>query len=306
MAEQHFSQPRPSVKVPAPDSTVPLDRRETDALIARALDEDLRYGPDATSVATVSESARSTAKIVSRKAGVIAGVDIPAWTLAQVSELTGTPGDFTVETIADGTRVQPGQVVATITAPTRTLLTAERTFLNLITHASGIATATSQWVDAVLGTGARVRDSRKTLPGMRNLQKYAVSVGGGVNHRYGLGDQAMIKDNHVVAAGGVVEALRAVRANYPGLWCEVEVDTLEQLDSILAEHPDQVLLDNFELWQTQIAVQRRDQLSPQTTLESSGGLTLDQARNYATCGVDYLAVGGLTHTVTALDLGLDF
>ncbi|WP_018024689.1 carboxylating nicotinate-nucleotide diphosphorylase [Corynebacterium ulceribovis] len=296
------SNPTNPAKVPAPDSTVPLDRAETDALIRAALDEDLRYGPDATSVATVDESARSVAKIVARKPGVIAGADIPAWTLAQLTD----PENFTVESVADGTRVQPGHVVATISAPTRTLLTAERTFLNLITHASGIATATSHWVDAVLGTGARIRDSRKTLPGMRNLQKFAVSVGGGVNHRYGLGDQAMIKDNHVIAAGGVVEALRKVRAAYPDLWCEVEVDTLEQLDAILAERPDQVLLDNFELWQTQIAVQRRDQLSPRTTLESSGGLTLDVARNYATCGVDYLAVGGLTHTVTALDLGLDF
>ena len=200
----------------------------------------------------------------------------------------------------------PGDVVLEVEALTRPILTAERTMLNLLCHLSGIATATAAWVDAVAGTRCVVRDSRKTLPGLRLLQKYAVRAGGGENHRLGLGDAALIKDNHVVAAGSVVAALRAVRDAAPDLPCEVEVDTLEQLDEVLAEGADLVLLDNFPLWQTQMAVQRRDRIAPATRLESSGGLSLEQAADYAATGVDYLAVGALTHSVTVLDLGLDF
>jgi nicotinate-nucleotide pyrophosphorylase (carboxylating) len=160
----------------------------------------------------------------------------------------------------------------------------------------------------VEGTNAKIRDTRKTLPGLRVLQKYAVRVGGGVNHRMGLGDAALIKDNHVAAAGGVLEALRAVRAAAPDLPCEVEVDSLEQLDAVLGENLGErplVLLDNFPVWQTQIAVQRRDSRSPDTLLESSGGLSLDTAAEYAGTGVDFLAVGALTHSVRVLDVGLD-
>jgi nicotinate-nucleotide pyrophosphorylase (carboxylating) len=185
------------------------------------------------------------------------------------------------------------------------LLTAERTLLNLVCHLSGIATATAAWVDAVHGTNAKIRDTRKTLPGLRALQKYAVRVGGGVNHRLGLGDAALIKDNHVAAAGSVVAALRAVRAAAPDLPCEVEVDSLEQLDEVLEEAAELVLLDNFPVWQTQIAVQRRDARAPATKLESSGGLSLETAADYAGTGVDYLAVGALTHSVRVLDIGLD-
>ncbi len=177
--------------------------------------------------------------------------------------------------------------------------------LNLVCHLSGIATTTSHWVDAVAGTETKIRDSRKTLPGMRALQKYAVRVGGGVNHRMGLGDEALIKDNHVAAAGSVVAALRAVRTHAPDIACEVEVDSLEQFDEVLAEDVELILLDNFPLWQTQIAVQRRNTHAPETRLESSGGLTLEVAADYARTGVDYLAVGALTHSVTVLDLGLD-
>lgn len=190
-------------------------------------------------------------------------------------------------------------------APTRALLTAERTALNLICHLSGIATTTAHWVDRLDGTAAQVRDSRKTLPGLRSLQKYAVRAGGGVNHRLGLGDAALIKDNHVAAAGSVTAALNAVRAAAPDIPVEVEVDSLAQLDEVLELTPQLVLLDNFEPWATQMAVQRRDTRSPETKLESSGGLTLDVARDYARTGVDYIAVGGLTHSVTVLDLGLD-
>jgi nicotinate-nucleotide pyrophosphorylase (carboxylating) len=177
--------------------------------------------------------------------------------------------------------------------------------LNLVCHLSGIATATARWVDAVEGTGAKIRDTRKTLPGLRALQKYAVRVGGGVNHRMGLGDAALIKDNHVAAAGSVTAALHAVRAAAPDLPCEVEVDTLEQLDEVLGEDVQLILLDNFPVWQTQTAVQRRDSRAPGVLLESSGGLSLDTAAEYAGTGVDYLAVGALTHSVRVLDVGLD-
>ena len=275
---------------------------EARATISRALDEDLRYGPDVTSLATVDADATTTASMVTREAGVIAGVDIA---LLVLDEVLGVDGYDVVERIEDGTRLESGGVLLTVRARTQGLLTAERTMLNLVCHLSGIATATAHWVDAVEGTHATIRDTRKTLPGLRLLQKYAVRVGGGVNHRMGLGDAALIKDNHVAAAGGVLAALRAVRDSAPGLPCEVEVDSLEQLDDILGEGVELVLLDNFPVWQTQIAVQRRDARAPDTKLESSGGLSLDSAAEYAGTGVDFLAVGALTHSVRVLDVGLD-
>ncbi|WP_330231916.1 carboxylating nicotinate-nucleotide diphosphorylase [Nocardia sp. NBC_00508] len=279
-----------------------LDHDEVLRIIRAALDEDLRYGPDVTTTATVPADAVVKASVVSRQPGTIAGLDAG---LLVLDEVIGA-GEYEVtDRLADGTRVTPGQSVLTVVAPSRGLLTAERTMLNLVCHLSGIATATADWVDAVAGTRCRIRDSRKTLPGLRALQKYAVCVGGGVNHRMGLGDAALIKDNHVVAAGSVVEALRAVRAAAPGIPCEVEVDSLDQLDAVLAENVELVLLDNFPLWQTQAAVQRRNATAPQTKLESSGGLSLDVAADYARTGVDYLAVGALTHSVRVLDLGLD-
>lgn len=279
-----------------------LDRDEIRTLIRVALDEDLRYGPDVTSAATVPVGAVATATVASRSAGVVAGIDVG---LLVLDEVIGTGAYEVLGRVDDGAAVTPGTAVLTVSAPTRDLLTAERTMLNLLCHLSGIATATAHWVDAVSGTDCRIRDSRKTLPGLRSLQKYAVRMGGGVNHRMGLGDAALIKDNHVAAAGSVVAALRAVRDLAPGVECEVEVDSLDQLDEVLAEGVDLVLLDNFPLWQTQAAVQRRNTRSPQTKLESSGGLTLDVAAEYAATGVDYLAVGALTHSVAVLDLGLD-
>ncbi|UGT60777.1 carboxylating nicotinate-nucleotide diphosphorylase [Nocardia asteroides] len=279
-----------------------LDRDDLLALVRTALHEDLRYGPDVTTTATVPADATVKARVVSRQPGTVAGLDVG---LLVLDEVLGADGYEVTARLADGARVAPGDAALELVAPTRALLTAERTLLNLLCHLSGIATATAAWVDAVDGTGCRIRDSRKTLPGLRALQKYAVRVGGGVNHRMGLGDAALIKDNHVAAAGSVVAALRAVRAAAPGLPCEVEVDSLEQLDAVLAEHPELVLLDNFPLWQTQAAVQRRNAVAPGTELESSGGLTIDVAADYARTGVDYLAVGALTHSVTVLDLGLD-
>lgn len=286
-------------------STPALDFVVTDevrALIRTALDEDLRYGPDVTTASTVPAGAETDAAIVSRADGVIAGVPV---VLAVFDEVIGPDAYTLTSSVPDGTRVARGDVVLAVHAPTAALLTAERTALNLICHLSGIATATAEWVDAVSDHGARIRDSRKTLPGMRYLQKCAVRAGGGVNHRMGLGDAALIKDNHVVAAGSVSAALAAVRAAAPHLPVEVEVDSLAQLDEVLPLRPQLVLLDNFEPWETQMAVQRRDARSPETKLESSGGLTLDVAADYARTGVDYLAVGALTHSVRVLDLGLD-
>jgi nicotinate-nucleotide pyrophosphorylase (carboxylating) len=270
--------------------------------IRRALQEDLRYGPDITTLATVPAGALATASMVPREPGVIAGVDVATLVF---DEVLGADGYRVLDRVEDGARLGPGESLLTVQAETRGLLTAERTALNLICHLSGIATTTAAWVDAVHGTKAKVRDTRKTLPGLRVLQKYAVRVGGGVNHRLGLGDAALIKDNHVAAAGSVVEALRAVRDAAPGLPCEVEVDSLEQLDEVLGEKPELILLDNFPVWQTQTAVQRRDARAPAVLLESSGGLSLENAATYAATGVDYLAVGALTHSVRALDIGLD-
>jgi nicotinate-nucleotide pyrophosphorylase (carboxylating) len=275
---------------------------EARATISRALDEDLRYGPDVTTLATVPDGATTIASLITREPGVIAGVDVA---LLVLDEVLGADGYRVLDRVEDGARLQPGASALTVEAQMLGLLTAERTLLNLVCHLSGIATATAAWVDAVDGTKAQIRDTRKTLPGLRALQKYAVRVGGGVNHRLGLGDAALIKDNHVAAAGSVVAALRAVRAAAPDLPCEVEVDSLEQLDEILDEKAELVLLDNFPVWQTQIAVQRRDARAPATKLESSGGLSLETAADHAGTGVDYLAVGALTHSARALDVGLD-
>ena len=275
---------------------------EARAVIGRALDEDLRYGPDITTQATVPADATTTAALVAREPGVIAGCDVA---LLVLDEVLGMGGYRVLDRLADGDSVESGAAVLRVEAHTQGLLTAERTLLNLVCHLSGIATATRQWVDAVAGTRAVVRDTRKTLPGLRALQKYAVRVGGGQNHRMGLGDATLIKDNHVAAAGSVVAALNAVKSAAPDLPCEVEVDSLEQLDEVLAERVELVLLDNFPVWQAQIAVQRRDTHAPGVKLESSGGLSLENAHAYATTGVDYLAVGALTHSVRVLDIGLD-
>ena len=278
------------------------ERAEALITIRRGLDEDLRYGPDITTIATVPENLSTTAALVAREPGGAAGVDIG---LLVLDEVLGTGGYRILDRVDDGTRLGRGESLLRLEADTRGLLTAERTMLNLVSHLCGIATATAAWVDAVDGTSAQIRDTRKTLPGLRALQKYAVRVGGGVNHRMGLGDAALIKDNHVAAAGSVVAALRAVRAVAPDLPCEVEVDTLEQFDDVLGEDVELILLDNFPVWQTQIAVQRRDTRAPAVLLESSGGLSLDTAAQYAGTGVDYLAVGALTHSVRVLDIGLD-
>ncbi|WP_018684521.1 carboxylating nicotinate-nucleotide diphosphorylase [Actinokineospora enzanensis] len=275
-----------------------FDDAELDRIIAVALEEDLRYGPDATTEATVPADAVAVAELTPRKAGVLAGVPVAARVFRTVA-----PGLTIESTVEDGSPAVVGEPALVVRGDTRALLTAERTALNFLCHLSGIATATAAWATAIEGTGTAVRDSRKTLPGLRFLAKYAVRCGGGVNHRMGLGDAVLIKDNHVVAAGSVANALAAARAHAPRLPCEVEVDTLDQLDEALAADAELVLLDNFSVAECAEAVRRASGTTAK--LEASGGLTLDVARAYAETGVDYLAVGGLTHSSPALDLGMD-
>jgi nicotinate-nucleotide pyrophosphorylase (carboxylating) len=277
-----------------------IDQEDLRRVVRTALEEDLRYGPDATTAATVPSDAVATATISPRAFGTVAG--LPA-VRAVFDEVIGSYE--VLSTMDDGTKVRPGDDVLVVRAPVRALLTAERTALNLLCHLSGVATATAAWVDAVAGTDVRIRDSRKTLPGLRLLEKYAVRQGGGVNHRLGLGDAVLIKDNHVAAAGSVTAALRAARAQAPELPCEVEVDTLDQLEEALAEKAELVLLDNFIPERCVAAVRRVADLGAPTKLEVSGGLKLADARVYAETGVDYLSVGALTHSAPALDLGLD-
>lgn len=277
-----------------------LNKDATLRLIRLGLSEDFAHGPDATTEATIDADAQLTAALVPRQDGVVAGLDAARWTFSEVS-----PAITVDNHAADGDAVAPGDHLATISGPARAILSAERTALNLLTYASGIATHTNEWTQALAGTHARVRDSRKTLPGYRDLAKYAVRCGGGVNHRMSLGDAVLIKDNHVASVGNVAEAYRRTTATFPHLPREVEVDNLTQLEEVLAFTPDLVMLDNFGVEGTREAVDKRNAMSPATKLESSGGLTLSVAREYAETGVDYLAVGALTHSVTVLDIGLD-
>ncbi|MFI9360570.1 carboxylating nicotinate-nucleotide diphosphorylase [Kitasatospora sp. NPDC053057] len=275
-----------------------LDPIEVEDIATLALAEDLAGGEDVTSVATVPADAVATADFTARQAGVVAGLRVAEAVVSLVCE-----EDFEVERhVEDGDRVEAGQVLLSVRSRTRDLLTAERSALNLLCHLSGIATATRAWADALEGTGAVVRDTRKTTPGLRALEKFAVRCGGGANHRMALSDAALVKDNHVVAAGGVAEAFRAVRAAYPELPVEVEVDALEQIAPVLDAGADLILLDNFTVEQLKEAVAL---VAGRAKLEASGGLTLAGAREVAQTGVDYLAVGALTHSSPVLDIGLD-
>jgi len=283
-----------------------LDPACVEALVRATVAEDLDGGVDVTSAATVPPDQRSTMDLVARGTGVAAGVPVAAAVFDIVSE-----GDAVVSVVAaDGTRVSTGDVLLTVSGRTRDLLTAERTALNLLCHLSGVATATAQWADALEGTATKVRDTRKTTPGLRVLEKYAVRCGGGVNHRMSLSDAALVKDNHVVAAGGVAAAFDAVRAMWPGLLVEVEVDSLGQLTEVLEAGADLVLLDNFTPAQMRLAVgiakeHAEHAGTPRALLEASGGLTLPDATAVGATGVDYVAVGALTHSAPVLDVGAD-
>lgn len=281
-----------------------LDASAVHDLVARALDEDLGQDGDLTSAATVPIELTGVGEYVARAPGVIAGVPVLA---AVLEHHIGAAAE--IETcVADGDRVAPGDVLVRVSAPVRPLLEVERTSLNLICHLSGIATATRAWVDAVAGTGARVRDTRKTTPGLRALEKYAVRCGGGVNHRAGLYDAVLVKDNHVLAAGGVGAAVDAVGRAYgdrPRMVVQIEVDTLDQLDDALAHGAREILLDNMDPATMARAVQRARSAGWPVVLEASGGLTLATAAAVAATGVDLIAVGAVTHSAPALDLALD-
>ena len=278
--------------------TAGLDLGDAERAVRTALDEDFRYGPDVTSAATAGD-APLRAEVVAREHGVLAGLPV----VLAVLDLAG--GISRTVLIADGSRVAPGDAVLRVSGPAAAVLGAERTMLNFLTHLSGIATATRAWADAVAGTGAVIRDTRKTTPGLRQLEKYAVRCGGGENHRMGLGDAALIKDNHVAAAGGVAKAIEAVRGAAPGLPLEVECDTLDQVEESLAAGATLILLDNMAAETMRAAVSEARRY-PGVRLEASGGLRLSTAKEVAATGVDYLAVGALTHSSRALDLGLDF
>ena len=275
---------------------VGLDAAAVEALVRAAIAEDLAGGLDVTTVATVSSGARARLELVARQGGVVAGVPVAAAVYDVVGDCA------VVGMVNDATRVAAGTSLLAVDGAVSALLVAERTSLNLLCHLSGVATLTRRWVDAVSGTGAVIRDTRKTTPGLRALEKYAVRCGGGTNHRMSLSDAALVKDNHVVAAGGVAAAFSAVRQRWPELPVEVEVDSLEQLDEVLAAGADLVLLDNFSLADLSTAVRRND---GRARLEASGGLTLENAADVAYTGVDYLAVGALTHSAPVLDIGAD-
>ena len=276
-----------------------LDVADVVRVVRGALDEDLALGPDVTTLATVPADANATGDVVPRSAGVLAGIPVAA----AVFDLVGGP-DVDIAVLApDGSAARPGRAVLSVTGPTQALLTAERTALNLIGRLSGVATLTGRWVEAVAGTGAAVRDTRKTTPGLRALEKYAVRCGGGVNHRMALGDAALVKDNHVAAAGGIAPAVARVRAAAPDVPLEVEVDTLDQLSEAVTADVQLVLLDNFSLEDTRAAAELVRGTG--VRLEASGGLTLDRAHDVAATGVHYLSVGALTHSAPVLDLGFD-
>jgi nicotinate-nucleotide pyrophosphorylase (carboxylating) len=266
----------------------------------------LHNGPDVTTNATVPAQQRSAGVFASRQTGCIAGLAIAG---AVFDMVCGAEQVVFKQLVADGARVQPGTRVASVEGPTRGLLTAERTALNLLGHLSGVATATSQWADAIASTSAKVRDTRKTTPGMRALEKYAVRCGGGVNHRMSLSDAALVKDNHIVAAGGVASAFAAVRKAAPAIVLEIEVDTIDQLRTALAAGADLVLLDNMKpevlCEAVAIASQHLASTGRAVVLEASGGLTLENAQSVAATGVNYISVGALTHSAKVLDIGLD-
>ena len=266
-------------------------------LARRTIEEDLAGGIDLTSFSTIPLIQESIAEFRSRKSGTIAGIVVAA----AVLEVNGI-AEYHLQ-VADGAQVTAGQLLISTRGNTQKLLLAERTALNFLGRLSGIATLTHRWVAEVNDLPTIIRDTRKTTPLLRELEKFAVRMGGGMNHRMSLSDAALIKDNHIVAAGGVSQALKAVRDRFPDIPIEVEVDTLEQLREILDAGADLVLLDNMNIEQTKAAVFIA---AGKTKLESSGGLTLENAHAYAATGVDYLAVGALTHSAPALDIGLDF
>ena len=294
----HYPTYRLSAETSSALAAVGIPPLDVEALVLRAVQEDVGDGVDVTTMATVPADQRGRLELTARAAGVIAGTIVAA---AVFDVVCGEDREIEFR-VRDGQTVAPGSVVMAVNASTHNLLRAERPALNLLGHLSGVATVTSRWADALAGTSARVRDTRKTTPGLRVVEKYAVRMGGGENHRMNLADAALVKDNHVLAAGGVGEAFALVRNKYPDVPVEVEVDDLDQFDEALAAGADLILLDNFDLESMREAVRRG---AGRVRLEASGGLTIERAPEVAATGVDYLAVGALTHSAPVLDIGAD-
>ena len=279
-----------------------LDPDWVASVVRMAVNEDLIGGVDVTSTATIPADQRSIATFGARKHGVVAGLPIAA---AAIDAVCGSEASEFEYLADDGEGVEPGQQVARVTAPTRKLLTVERTALNLLCHLSGVATLTRRWADQLEGTAATVRDTRKTTPGLRAMERYAVRCGGGSNHRMGLSDMALVKDNHVAAAGGVAKAYGLVRSLEESIPVEIEVDSLDGLREAITAGAQEILLDNFDTERMRAAVEYRNEHAPTVQLEASGGLTVEVARAVGETGVDWIAVGELTHSARVLDLGLD-
>jgi nicotinate-nucleotide pyrophosphorylase (carboxylating) len=275
-----------------------LEPELVQALVDLAISEDLMGGTDVTSLATIPEIQISELDLVTRSPGVIAGINIAALVFLSVASRK-----IDIELcVEDGKKVEANTCLLTAKGSTIELLTAERTALNFLGHLSGIATTTNKWVNEISGTNAKVRDTRKTTPGLRLLEKYAVKAGGGTNHRMSLNDQALIKDNHIVASGSIKSAVEKVKDKFPELDFEIEVDNLDQLNEAVAVEAKLILLDNFSIEDLKKAVVA---VNKKAKLEASGGITLENARKIAETGVDFLAVGALTHSAPVLDIGGD-
>lgn len=273
-----------------------LDPQNVENIVRQTIAEDLAGGEDVTSNATIPAGQNSIAEFVARKPGVVAGLHIAAAVLE-------SEGITDYEILAsEGSHIEPDRTILRARGNTRKLLLTERTALNFLGRLSGIATLTNRWVSEVKGTETKIRDTRKTTPLLREIEKFAVRIGGGENHRMSLSDAALIKDNHVLASGGVAAAFAKVKSQYPNIPLEVEVDSLEQLKEVVAAGAELILLDNMSLEKCRAAVEI---VGGKSKLEASGGLTIENAHAYAKTGVDYLAVGALTHSAPVLDIGLD-
>jgi nicotinate-nucleotide pyrophosphorylase (carboxylating) len=285
----------------------PLDPDWLERTVRTALDEDLGPAPgrDVTTQATVPPEALGVAHLVARAPGVVAGLDVVPEVLAQTAERLGVAAPGLERLADDGDRVAPGDVLAVLDGPVQVLLVAERTLLNLVCRASGVATHTRRFADLLVGTDAKVLDTRKTTPGLRELDKHAVRAGGGTNKRMGLFDVAMVKDNHVVAAGSVTAAIEAVRSRFPDVAIQVEADTFDQAVEAVEAGADFLLLDNMTPAELEQVVTEVRERAPHVELEATGNVTLERARAIALTGVDYLSVGALTHSSPILDLALD-
>lgn len=287
-----------------------LDPAWLSATVARALDEDMGGNPgrDVTTQATIPATAEVTGDVVAREPGVLAAAAVIAETLTQVAERYGLPAPTAELRATDGDRLDAHDVIAAITGNGHVVLTAERTILNLLSRASGVATHTRRWADALAATDATVLDTRKTNPGMRELDKYAVRCGGGVNKRFGLYDVAMVKDNHVVAAGGVGAAIVAIQERFPDVAIQVEVERLPQAMEAIDAGARFLMLDNMNneaMTELVAAVRAREPEVGKVWLEATGGLTVFRAPSVAATGVDFMSVGALTHSSPILDIALD-